>query len=109
MLVSQFQQLVDHYFKQEHSVEFYAQRLGLTGKALTTKLSKAIGKSAGAVIQERCLIEAKRLLAHSDLSIAEIGYQIGYEDPNYFARFFRRKTGHTPGEFRKRATRPVRA
>jgi len=109
LLVSQFQQLVDQYFKQEHSVEFYAQRLGLSGKALTTKISKALGKSAGAIIQDRCLIEAKRLLAYADLSIAEIGYQIGYEDPNYFARFFRQKTGHTPGEFRKRATRSVRA
>lgn len=108
-LVSQFHQLIDENFKREHSVEFYAKRLGLSSKALTTKISKALGKSAGAVIQDRCLIEAKRLLAYADLSIAEIGYQIGYDDPNYFARFFRQKTGHSPGEFRKRATRSVQA
>lgn len=109
VLVSQFHHLVDQHFKKEHSVEFYAQNLGLSSKALTTKISKALGKSAGAVVQERCLAEAKRLLAYGELSIAEIGYRIGYEDPNYFARLFRQKTGHSPGEFRKRAIRSVRA
>jgi len=52
-------------------------------------------------------VEAKRLLAYSNLTIAEIGYRIGYEDPNYFARFFRQKSGLSPGRYRKLAAHTI--
>lgn len=106
-LVEKFRALVDLHFRKHHSVEFYAVALGTSTKRLTTGVSKSLGKSAGACIQERCLLEAKRLLAYSDLNIAEIAYGIGYDDPNYFARFFKQREGLTPGKFRERAVRRV--
>jgi AraC-like DNA-binding protein len=106
-LAMRFRFLVEKNFESEHSVEFYANQLGVSAKALTMRLARSIGKSAGAVIQERCLVEAKRLLAYSTLPVSEIAYRLGYEDPNYFARFFRQKTGLAPGKFRELASRSV--
>jgi AraC-like DNA-binding protein len=106
-LVQKFQSMVEEEFSRHHKVDEYARRLGLTPKALTTKVSRVLGRSAGAVIQERRLAEAKRLLAYSDLAVANVGYELGYDDPNYFARFFRKHTGMAPGKFRKLANRTV--
>lgn len=102
-----FRELVERHFMKEHSVEYYAKALHTNTKALTTYVQRALGKSAGGVIQERCLLEAKRFLVYSDFSIREIGYKLGYEDSNYFARFFRSKTGMSPGRFRKLATHSI--
>lgn len=98
---------MEKHFQKEHAVEFYASLMGTTTKALTTQISRALAKPAGAVIQERCLVEAKRILAYSSLPISQIAYELGYEDPNYFARFFKRKAGMSPGEFRKLSARSV--
>lgn len=106
-LVEKFRGLVERNFRREHKVEAYAAELGTTTKALTTQVARALGRPAGALIQERCLVEAKRLLAHSDLSVSEVGYELGFDDPNYFARFFRSRTGLTPGRFRRLAARSV--
>ncbi|MGZ3658037.1 MAG: helix-turn-helix domain-containing protein [Bdellovibrionota bacterium] len=105
--LTRFRELVERHFQTQHSVEFYARQLGTSTKTLTTQISRVLGKSAGSVIQERCLVEAKRLLVYSDLPIAEIGYRIGYEDPNYFARLFRQKSGMSPGRYRKLAGHTV--
>lgn len=102
-LMDQFQSLLDESYSQEHSVEFYAKKLGMTPKALTMRASRAFGKSAREMIQERVLVEAKRLLVYSKLSISEVGYQLGYQDPNYFIRFFRENVGVTPLAFRSRS------
>ncbi len=106
-LVDRFRSLVETHFREQHAVDFYAKNLGTTGKRLTTQAARVLGKSAGAYIQERCLTEAKRLLAYSDLPIAEIGFRLGYEDPNYFARFFRQRSGIAPGKFRDLARHSV--
>lgn len=106
-LVENFLTLVEKHFLREHAVGFYAEQLGVTTKSLTQQASKVLGKSAGTSIQERLLIEAKRLLVYSDLTVAEIGYELGYEDPNYFARFFRQHVGLAPGKYRILATKTI--
>jgi AraC-like DNA-binding protein/mannose-6-phosphate isomerase-like protein (cupin superfamily) len=106
-LVREFQAMVEENFSRYQKVDEYARQLGITPKALTTKVSRVLGRSAGAVIQDRRLAEAKRMLAYSDLAVAEVGYGLGYDDPNYFARFFRKHTGMAPGKFRKLASRTV--
>jgi AraC-like DNA-binding protein len=58
-------------------------------------------QSAGAIVRQRRLLDAKRLLSHSDLSVSEIGYRLGFQDPSYFSRFFRKSTGSAPAEFRE--------
>lgn len=99
--LERFRNLVEHNFKTEHRVEFYAKELGVTPKALTMQLSRLTGKSPRLLIQERFILEAKRYLAYSGLSVADIGYELGFEDANYFTRFFRLHTKTTPAQFRK--------
>jgi AraC-like DNA-binding protein len=60
-----------------------------------------MGKTVTDMIQERIVMEAKRLLFHSDLSVKEIGYSLGFEDAAYFNRAFKKKAGTTPLEFRQ--------
>lgn len=95
-----FTNLIEKNYKKHHSVEFYAKTMGLTPKALTAKVNRIIGKSVRDLIQERCILESKRLLAYSDLSVSEIALDLGFEDPNYFTRFFTAKTKTNPGKFR---------
>lgn len=97
----QFLKVVEEYYKSEHSVEFYAHYFDLTAKSLTAKVNRHLGKSVRDAIQERCLLESKRLLAYSDLTISEISRNLGFEDANYFTRFFKLKSKQSPSDFRR--------
>lgn len=99
-LVEKFRELVEKNFKSEHRVEFYAKELKISPKTFTMQLTRLLGKSPRDVIQERLLLEAKRFLAYSDLSISEIGYELGFDDANYFSRFYRLHEKTTPAKFR---------
>jgi AraC family transcriptional activator of pobA len=104
-LHDQFLQLVETHYKDEHQVDFYAKALKMTAKALTMRFYREELLPPRDSIQDRCLLEAKRLLAYSNLSIQEIGEELGFEDPNYFSRFFRKKTEESPGQFRSASRR----
>jgi AraC family transcriptional activator of pobA len=106
-LLEKFRALLDLHFSKQHGVDFYANLLKVSPKKLTTQAVKHLKKPAGTLIQERCLVEAKRLLAFSELSVAEIAFAVGYQDANYFARLFRQKVGLTPGRFRRLAQHSV--
>jgi AraC family transcriptional activator of pobA len=97
----ELENLIEANFTKHHNVEFYAQSLKVSPKALTMRVLRLLEKSARDLIQERCLLEARRYLGYSSLSIAEISERLGFEDANYFTRFFRLKTGVTPGTFRQ--------
>lgn len=99
---AQFLRLVDTHFTKEHQVEFYARKLGVTTSTLTMRIRRALGCSPRAVIQKRCALEAKRMLGYSAAPISQIAYSLGFEDPNYFSRFFRSQTKMTPAAFRKK-------
>ncbi|MGZ3694588.1 MAG: helix-turn-helix domain-containing protein [Bdellovibrionota bacterium] len=98
--MERFRSLVEQFHESEHGVEFYAKKLGLSPKILTMRASRRLGKSARSVIHDRVLLEAKRLLVQSNSPISEIGYALGFDDPNYFARFFRTNAKLSPGAFR---------
>lgn len=100
-IIQRFRHLVENHFKEEHSVDFYARTLGLSPQALTMQLSRAIGKPPRLIIQERLLLEAKRYLVFSEIGIAEIGFALGFDDANYFTRFFKTHEKETPAVFRK--------
>lgn len=102
-LAERFQALLETNFPREHRVEFYARQLGLTPKALTMRLARAGLSAPRELVQERCLLEAKRLLAYSDLTIGQVGEAAGFTDPNYFARLFKKRARLSPGRFRQRA------
>lgn len=98
--VEELRKLIEENFKTHHTVVFYAKAMSTNAKNLTMSITRAIGKSPRLLIQERILLEAKRYLAYSKLGISEIGFVLGFEDPNYFSRFFKTHTKQTPIEFR---------
>lgn len=101
-MVYQFNQLVDKYHAQIHHVKEYAELMGESPVQLNRAIKSVTGKTASDLIIERLILEAKRLLLFSDLSNKEVAYKLNYEDPSYFTRIFRRKTGFTPTEFRSK-------
>lgn len=99
-LTRQFHLSVEQYFREERDLADYARELGVTTNHLHDVVREVTGRSAGQILRERRLLDAKRLLSHTDLSVSEIGYQLGFRDPSYFSRFFRQAENQTPAEFR---------
>lgn len=87
-------------------VEEYAELLGCSVRTLTRACLAETGRSAKQIIDERVALEAKRLLACTDLAVAEVGRRLGFEEPTNFGRFFTREVGSTPGAFRAGAANP---
>ena len=100
-LVRQFEQLVSERFIAEHSVQGYAKRMGVSDSHLRDTVKAVTGESPGNIIRNKLILEAKRLLAHSDATSAEISYRLNFEDASYFGRFFKRETGMSPSVFRR--------
>ena len=98
--VARFQALVDTEFRRLHRVSDYARLLALTPGHLNDLTKAATGQSASALIDARVVLEAKRLLAHSEAPSGEIAAHLGFPDPSYFGRFFRRHVSLSPGAFR---------
>lgn len=98
--VYEFNQLVDKYYDQIHHVKEFAELMGESPVHLNRAIKSVTGKTASDIIIERLILEAKRLLLYSDLSNKEVAYKLNYEDPSYFARIFRKRTGCTPSGFR---------
>jgi AraC-like DNA-binding protein len=96
-----YRALVEREFARWHSVSLYAQELGCSEKSLSRATHAVSHCSAKAILTDRIVLEAKRLLAHSLLPVANIGYEIGFSEPSNFVEFFRRETRLTPGAFRE--------
>ncbi|WP_320778790.1 AraC family transcriptional regulator [Streptomyces sp. CRN 30] len=95
-----FRRAVEEGFGRSHRVEEYAARLGYSPRTLTRATRAALGCGAKRFIDDRVLLEAKRLLIHTALPPAVVGERIGFGYPTAFSAFFRRRTGMTPTEFR---------
>ena len=100
--------LVDRYFRDTRKVGFYASRLGITPTHLNRVCGQVLGLSALTIIERRILLEARRYLQFSSLSIKEIGIVLGYPDPAYFSRFMSRRLGRGPQAIRDGLSRHVR-
>ncbi|WP_242916961.1 helix-turn-helix domain-containing protein [Pontibacter liquoris] len=92
--------LIDSHYKTHQPVTFYAEKLHLTARQLANTCKRVLGKSLTDLIQERLVLEAKRLLVHSDLTVTQLAAELGFFDNSYFARFFKKHTGQTPEQFR---------
>lgn len=97
-----FRDLLETNFTKLKAVNDYSSQLFISEKRLGQATSKVLGKNPKEIINERILLEAKRLLVYSHLSIKEIGQELGFEDPAYFVRYFKKNTETTPVEFRER-------
>ena len=98
--VAQLRTLVDASFRSERLLGFYAEKLGMSVDRLNDHIKRATGVTAGHLIRQRVLTEAKRHLVFTTQPIHDISEQLGFADPSHFARFFRKQTGAAPHEFR---------
>jgi AraC family transcriptional regulator, transcriptional activator of pobA len=101
--VDALRKLVEEHFQKQRQLAFYAERLAMTVDRLNDHVRRATGVTAGHLIRQRVLTEAKRQLVFTTQTIHEIAYDLAFSDPSHFARFFRKQTGTTPHEFRAAA------
>jgi AraC-like DNA-binding protein len=99
-LAFRFLMLVEERFRSLHRVAEYAAELAVTPGYLNARVQQSLGRSAGHIIRERIIVEARRLLRYSELSAAQIAAALGFDDPSYFSRFVRRETGASPKKLR---------
>jgi AraC-like DNA-binding protein len=95
-----FMALLEEHYLEKPNVAFYASMLSVTPKVLNNSISKVTGKTCTDLVQERTLVEAKRLLLFTDESSKEIAYTLNFRDSSYFTRFFTKLEGQTPKEFK---------
>jgi AraC-like DNA-binding protein len=92
--------LEDHYI-EERNMQFYADKLGLSSKRLNQVLKEVLNATSIQLLHDRLILEAKRQIIHSENSIKEIAWVLGFKDRPYFSRFFKVHTGQTPEAFQK--------
>ena len=97
---ARFRAAVERDFAATRQVEDYARALGYSPRTIARATRAATGLGAKAFIDRRIVLEAKRLLAHTDLPAARIGSRLGFSDATNFLKFFHQRTGTTPGAFR---------
>ncbi|SBS29458.1 HTH-type transcriptional activator RhaS [Marinomonas spartinae] len=97
----EFSTLIEKYFLKEKQIQFYCQQLNINESRLNYLCKKITGASPKKMINNRILLEAKRLLTHTNKNLTEISYTLGYIDPSYFSRFFIKHANISPSEFRK--------
>jgi len=100
--IARLRALVDEHFREQRSLRFYAAQLGMTVDRLNDHIKRSAGVTAGHLIRQRVLSEAKRQLVFTAQPIHLIAAELDFADPSHFARFFRKQTGTTPHEFRDR-------
>lgn len=98
--VNALRNLVEEHFRAERQLAFYAERLAMTVDRLNDHVKRTTGVTAGHLIRQRVLTEAKRQLVFTVQPIHTIADDLAFADPSHFARFFRKQTGLTPHEFR---------
>lgn len=101
-LVRRFKQLVMRELGTRRSVRSLAEQLGITAGHLSETVKVATVCTPGQIIRQTLTMEAKRLLANTDLTVSQIAYSLDFEDPFYFTRVFKRETGMSPCRFRER-------
>lgn len=100
-LFKDFSLLVEQNFRTLHSVTDYANRLGVSPKSITKHFQKLDSKTPSQFIKNRILLEAKRLLIYTDKTVKEIAFELGFNDPAYFTRFFTKSILKSPLQFKK--------
>ena len=100
ILVKRFFHLVEENHQKNLSLSDYSGMIGVTPNHLTQTVKMLTGKTSSQIIKAKQLLEIKRLLVHTNLSVSEIANQLNFEDQSYFTKFFKRETGITPIQYR---------
>jgi len=101
--VYEFMLLLEENYQLERNADFYARELGLSSKRLNQILKEKLDKTVMQLIHDRIILEAKRKIIHSENTLKEIAYDLGFTDRPYFSRFFKKQTGVSPEDFQKQA------
>lgn len=88
-------------YREHRDVEYYADKMNMTAKYLTTMVKKASGKSALRWIEEYVILDAKTMLASTMDSVQQISYELNFPSQSFFYRYFRRATGMSPSDYRR--------
>lgn len=99
-LLKKYQVHIDVHFREWHEIGNYAGLMNLSAGHLSEMVKMQSGKPAIKHIHDRLVLEAKRLLFHTELSLKEIAFDLGFSDASYFSRFFKRETGQSPANYR---------
>lgn len=99
-IIRRFNLLVENHYRKQRTVQFYADQLNRSPKTLANLFALYNHKSPLAVIQERVVLEARRLLMYTDKSAKEIAYDLSFEDAAYFSNFFKKQTSFSPSDYR---------
>ncbi|WP_461787714.1 helix-turn-helix transcriptional regulator [Pedobacter sp.] len=100
-ILRNFQQLIEQNYTTLKLPKQYAELLYITPNHLNALCNEFLGMSAGKLIRNRIILEAKRLLVNLDLRVAEVAFKLNFEDQSYFVKFFKKYEGVTPDKFRK--------
>ncbi|MEQ4538681.1 MAG: helix-turn-helix domain-containing protein [Billgrantia sp.] len=100
--LAQYQTLIEAQYRQQPSVEQFAEWLGMSSAHLNALCRRLANRSALQLLHERLLLEAKRQLTYTNMTISQIADSLGFSEPAYFTRFFKRNTGLSPRDFRLR-------
>jgi AraC family transcriptional activator of pobA len=101
-LVARFREKMEAHLRMGLTITQYAKALSVTPAQLRAACLEVTGKPPVRVLEERILLEAKRTLTYTNMTIAETGYHMGFSDPAYFSRFFAKRAGESAAAFRKR-------
>ena len=104
-LVARFREKVESHLRMGLSIAQYAKALSVTPARLRAACLEVTGKPPARVLEDRLLLEAKRNLTYTNMTVAETAYYLGFTDPAYFSRFFSKHAGESPATFRKRMAR----
>ncbi|WP_108124944.1 helix-turn-helix domain-containing protein [Saccharospirillum mangrovi] len=99
----EFSRLIERHYADGWTLALYAHELGITTAHLNGICRRTVGQSALQLVHQRILLEAKRLLVYTAQTVAQVGDRLGFSDPGYFTRFFKRQTGQSPRDFRRYA------
>jgi len=103
-LVARFREKVESHLRMGLSIAQYAKALSVTPARLRAACLEVTGKPPARVLEDRLLLEAKRTLTYTNMTVTEAAYYLGFSDPAYFSRFFSKNAGESPAAFRKRMT-----
>lgn len=99
-LIRRFELMIDKHYTDEHQLDFYANQLAISPNYLNAICKKTIDKSAKQLINERLILEAKRLLTHTSMPINALSDHLNFTSSSYFIRFFKKQEGITPQNFK---------